>query len=95
MDKDRMKARAFLQRARKATSYESTLFCLFDGFVCLYGSSEAMEKLAELTDIDEKRIEKAIESCRNDVDCHPERTILSEAELRTISDVLENMYSIK
>lgn len=93
MDKDRMKARAFLERARKATSYESTLFCLFDGFVCLYGSSEAVGKLAELTDIDEKRIEKAIESCRNDVDCHPERTILSEAELRTISDVLESICS--
>jgi hypothetical protein len=91
MDKNRMKARAFLQRAGKAASYESALFCLFDGFVCLYGPSEAMGKLAELTGIDEKRIEKAIECCRNDVDGRLGHTILSESEMRTIREVLESM----
>lgn len=68
MDKNYLRAAAFLKRAGEASDIRQKLLCLYDGFVCLYGPMEACRKAASASGVDFTLLEKVIDYCMDDGD---------------------------
>ena len=68
MDKNCLRASAFLKRASESSDSRQKLLCLYDGFVCLYGPMDACRKAAGASGLDISLLERAIDSCMDEGD---------------------------
>lgn len=95
MDRSILRARSFLKRADDADLYEQRLLCLFDGFVCIFGTFKAAEEAAKAAGVDESLFRLALESCHSDSDSESfaSKASLSESQIDSLRSKLAALTS--
>ena len=68
MEKNVMRAKAFLSRASGAEDLRQKLLCLYDGFVCIYGPADVCRKAAAESMVDFRMLQGMIDFCMDDGD---------------------------
>ena len=74
MDKAVLRAKAFLSRAAASEDPEQKMLCLYDGFVSLYGPSEACRRAAAEAFVDFRMLQRMVDGCLADGDSDNGRT---------------------
>jgi hypothetical protein len=82
------KAKAFLKKADESSSYEQRLLCTFNGFVCLFGPSNAISR----TGLNQSDLRLALEYAAGDNDCP--RHMISEEDLLSMRQKLVSEISL-
>ena len=68
MDKNVMRAKAFLSRASESDDLCQKLLCLYDGFVRIYGPADVCRKAAAESMVDFRMLQRMIDFCMDDGD---------------------------
>ena len=68
MDKAVLRAKAFLSRAADSDDPAQKLLCLYDGFVSLFGPSEACRRAAAEAFVDFRMLQRMVDGCMADGD---------------------------
>ena len=74
MDRAVLRAKAFLSRAVESGDPQQKLLCLYDGFVSLFGPSEACRRAAAEAFVDFRMLQRMIDGCMADGDSDNGRT---------------------
>lgn len=68
MDRAVLRAKAFLSRAAASDDPEQKLLCLYDGFVSLFGPSEACRRASAEAFVDFRMLQRMVDGCMADGD---------------------------
>ena len=68
MDRAVLRAKAFLSRAVESGDPQQKLLCLYDGFVSLFGPSEACRRAAAEAFVDFRMLQRMVDGCMADGD---------------------------
>lgn len=74
MDRAVLRAKAFLSRAVESGDPQQKLLCLYDGFVSLFGPSEACRRAAAEAFVDFRMLQRMVDGCMADGDSDNGRT---------------------
>ena len=74
MDRSVLRAKAFLSRAAASDDPGQKLLCLYDGFVSLFGPSEACRRAAAEAFVDFRMLQRMVDGCVADGDSDNGRT---------------------
>ena len=74
MDRAVLRAKAFLSRAVESGDPQQKLLCLYDGFVSLFGPSEACRRAAAEAFVDFRMLQRMVDGCMADGDSDSGRT---------------------